>query len=125
MEIQRGHDGGERSRGGLMAADFQAVDAVADVVGVMDGAAPETQHPALERSEDVEVLIPCGHPQTIPFNVKSESRQFRKTRLAAADVDPAELGAAAQRRKHLSGIEQSFFVERALQPLLLVQIDFG
>src|SRR4051794_23265837 len=53
----------------------------------------------------------------------SKSRQFRKRQLAAMDMDAAEFGAAVQGRKHLSRIEQALRVERAFQPLLLVEID--
>src|SRR5882724_9985252 len=37
----------------------------------------------------------------------------------------AELGAAVQYRKHFSGIEQAVRIERAFQPLLLIEIDLA
>src|SRR6185295_9376959 len=52
-------------------------------------------------------------------------RQIRKRELAAVHVHAAEFGAAVQRRKHFSGVEQPLRVEGAFQPLLLVEIDFG
>ena len=36
-----------------------------------------------------------------------------------------EFGAAVQSRKNLSRIEQALFVERAFEPLLLIEIGFG
>ena len=44
------------ARRGLMAADLQPVDALAQMVGVVDGPARQPQHLALERAEDVEVV---------------------------------------------------------------------
>lgn len=41
------------------------------------------------------------------------------------DVHAAELGAAVQGRKHLSGIEQALRVEGAFQTLLLVEVDLA
>jgi hypothetical protein len=55
-EIQRRHDGGKRRRRGLMAADLQAVGALAQVVGVMDGPARQPQHLALEFAQDGEIV---------------------------------------------------------------------
>src|ERR1700737_1870666 len=57
--------------------------------------------------------------------VSLKSRQIGKCQLAAVDMDAAQFGAAMQRRKHFSGIEQALRIERAFQPLLLVQIDLG
>ena len=57
-EIQRRHDGGERGRRGLVPADLQAVDALAQVVGVVDGPARQPQHLALELAEDAKIV--CG-----------------------------------------------------------------
>ena len=37
----------------------------------------------------------------------------------------AKFGAAMQGRKHLARVEQALGVERAFQPLLLVEIDLG
>ena len=56
-EIERRHDGGERGRRRLVAADLQPVDALAQVVGVVDRPAREPQHLALELAEDGEVMI--------------------------------------------------------------------
>src|SRR4030088_1408983 len=53
----------------------------------------------------------------------SKPREFGKGHLAAMDVHAAQLGAAVQGRKYLAGIEQALRVERAFQPLLLVEID--
>src|SRR5258708_20098763 len=41
------------------------------------------------------------------------------------NMHAAKFGAAVQRRKHLAGIEQALVVERALEPLLLVEIGLG
>src|SRR5436309_3021509 len=54
----------------------------------------------------------------------SKSRQLGKRQPATMDMDAAEFGAAVQGWKHLSRIEQPLRVERAFQPLLLVEIDF-
>ena len=48
VEIQRRHQGDERSGGGLMAADLQAVAAVDLVIGMMDHVGGEPQHLALQ-----------------------------------------------------------------------------
>ena len=40
-------------------------------------------------------------------------------------MQAAEFGAAMQGREHLAGIEQALRVERAFDPLLLVQVDLG
>ena len=53
-EIERRHDGGERGRRGLMAADLEAVLALSHVVGVMDGPGREPQHLLLERAQQRE-----------------------------------------------------------------------
>src|SRR5580704_18399549 len=55
----------------------------------------------------------------------SKPRKFRKSELAAVDMHAAKLGAAVQRRKHLAGVEQALGVERAFQPLLLVEVDLA
>src|SRR6202021_2080758 len=55
----------------------------------------------------------------------SKPRKFRKGEIAAVDMHAAKLGAAMQGRKHLAGIEEALRVERAFQPLLLVEIDFA
>ena len=57
--------------------------------------------------------------------VISKPRNVGKRQLAAVDVHAAEFGAAVQGRKHFSGIEQALRVERAFQPLLLVEIDLA
>ena len=54
-----------------------------------------------------------------------KTAEFGKRQLAAMDMHAAEFGAAVQGRKHLAGIEQALRVERAFQPLLLVEIDLG
>ena len=54
-EIERGHDGGERGRGGLVTADLQAVGALAQVVGVVDGPAREPEHLLLELVQHLEL----------------------------------------------------------------------
>src|ERR1700704_952874 len=46
-----------------------------------------------------------------------------KRELTAMDVHATKFGAAVQGRKHFSRIEQALRVERAFQPLLLVEID--
>src|SRR4051812_43537552 len=53
----------------------------------------------------------------------SKPRQLGKRELAAVDVHAAEFGAAVQGGKHLSRVEQALRIERAFQPLLLVEID--
>ena len=55
-EIERGHDGGERRRGGLMAADLQAVGALAQVIGVVDGPARKPQDLFFELAEDAKLV---------------------------------------------------------------------
>ncbi len=55
-EIERGHDGGERGRGGLMPAHLHAVDVLAQVIGVVDGPAREPQHLVLELAQDRELV---------------------------------------------------------------------
>ena len=54
-EIERRHDGGERGRRRLMAADLQPVGVLAQMVGVVDGPARQPQHLAFEFAEDGEV----------------------------------------------------------------------
>src|SRR5713226_9508218 len=50
-------------------------------------------------------------------------RNVRKCELACVDMHTAELGAAMQRREHFSRVEQALRIERAFQPLLLIEID--
>ena len=56
-EIKRRHDGGERRRRGLMAANLQAVDIGPDVIGVMDGPGRQPQHFARQRGQHFKA---CG-----------------------------------------------------------------
>ncbi len=56
-EIQRRHDGGERRRRGLMAADLQAVGIGPDVVGVVDGPRRQPQDFACQRGQQFKA---CG-----------------------------------------------------------------
>src|SRR5262245_14088709 len=51
-----------------------------------------------------------------------ESRDIRKRNAAGVHVHAAKLGAAVQRRKHLARIEQAPVVERAFEPLLLIEV---
>ncbi len=63
VEIERGHDGGERGGRRLVAADLQAVDALAHVVRVVDHPAREPQHLALELAENAKLVVEmsaCG-----------------------------------------------------------------
>src|SRR5450759_4324119 len=55
----------------------------------------------------------------------SKPGEFGEGELAAVDVHAAKLGAAVQGREYLAGIEQALRVERAFQPLLLVEIDLA
>src|SRR3954462_10327810 len=48
-----------------------------------------------------------------------------KRELTAMDMHATEFGAAVQGRKHLSRVEQALRIERAFQPLLLVEIDIA
>ena len=54
-EVERRHDGRERGRRGLMAADLQPVGVLAHMVGVVDGPARQPQHLALELARMREV----------------------------------------------------------------------
>jgi hypothetical protein len=56
VEIERGHDGGERGGRGLVAADLEAVDVLAHVVRVVDHVAREPQHLALELAENAKLV---------------------------------------------------------------------
>ncbi len=47
-EVERGHDGGQRSTRGLMAADLQPVDIPAAVVGMVDGLRGQPQELPLQ-----------------------------------------------------------------------------
>src|SRR4051794_28567804 len=64
-----------------------------------------------------------SRPRSAKPGLRLKPRKVGKRQLAAVDVDTAKLGAAMQRRKHLAGIEQALRVERAFQPLLLVEVD--
>src|SRR3954469_13795066 len=55
----------------------------------------------------------------------SKPGEFGKGEFAAMHVHAAEFGAAVKGRKHLARVEQALCVERAFQPLLLVQIDLA
>jgi hypothetical protein len=50
-EIQRRHDGRERGRGRLMAADLQAIGTGPDVIGVVDGPRRQPEHLACQRGQ--------------------------------------------------------------------------
>ena len=54
-----------------------------------------------------------------------EPRQFGEAHLPAVDMHAIELGAAAELREHLAGVQQSIRVERAFQPLLLLHVGLG
>src|SRR5262245_33648437 len=56
---------------------------------------------------------------------RSESRNIRKGHPSSMDVHAPELGAAVQRRKHLARVEQALVIERAFEPLLLLEIGLG
>src|SRR5215510_7783389 len=56
MEIERRHDGRKRGGRGLVATDLQAVDVVAEVVGMMDGPAREPEHLAFQLAQDREIV---------------------------------------------------------------------
>src|SRR5258705_11541807 len=55
-------------------------------------------------------------------NRSSKPREFGKSELAAVDMHATEFGAAVQGRKYLARVEQALGVERAFEPLLLVEI---
>src|ERR1700729_193542 len=55
----------------------------------------------------------------------SKPGEFGEGELAAMDMHAAELGAAMQGRKYLAGIEPASRVERAFEPLLLVEIELA
>src|SRR6185312_10584019 len=57
-------------------------------------------------------------------DASSKPRNVRERQLAAGNVHTAELGAAVQLRKDLARVEQALLVERAFQPLLLIEIGF-
>src|SRR5712691_2104394 len=52
----------------------------------------------------------------------SKPRNIRERHAARVHVQASELGAAVQGRKHLARIEQALVVERAFEPLLLIEI---
>ena len=56
VKVERGHDGGERGGGCLMAADFHTVAILAHMIGVMNHPGREPQRLALERGEDGEIV---------------------------------------------------------------------
>src|ERR1035437_5487507 len=90
--------------------------------------------------DDAEYRIPrwslsSGSPKARPGGGVSRSKIGRRPsskprkvgegELAAVDVHAAEFGAAVQGWKYLAGIEQALRVERAFQPLLLVEVDLA
>ncbi len=56
-EIQRGHDGGERGGRRLVAADFQSVGILAQMIGVVDGPARQPQHLAFSSARRMRELV--------------------------------------------------------------------
>src|SRR5580700_5965103 len=52
----------------------------------------------------------------------SKPRNVGKRRAAGVHVHAAELGAAVQRREHLAGVKQTFFVKGAFEALLLIEV---
>ena len=68
VEIERRHDGGERGRRRLVAADLQAVGILAQMIGVMDGPAREPEHLALELGEDRQVVRAAQNDAIIARN---------------------------------------------------------
>ena len=76
VEIERRHDGGERGGRRLMAADLDAVLALAQVVGVVDGPARQPEHLAFEFAQDGEVgggngLLAHGRPRFHAINAQT------------------------------------------------------
>ena len=57
------------------------------------------------------------------MRLRSEPREVGKSQLARVHMHAAELGAAVQRRKDLSRIEQALRVEGAFEALLIVWKD--
>src|SRR5260221_9314393 len=55
----------------------------------------------------------------------SKPREVWESKSAAVDMHAAEFGASAQGRKYLAGIEQPLRVQRAFQPLPLIEIDLA
>src|SRR5438874_1091292 len=55
----------------------------------------------------------------------SESRNVGKRDPTRVDVHAPELGASVQRRKYLARVEQTLVVERAFEPLLLLEVGLG
>ncbi|EGY01413.1 hypothetical protein AZA_88680 [Nitrospirillum viridazoti Y2] len=56
VEIQRRHDAGQRSAGGLVAAHLQPIARGADVVGVVDGPGRQPEHLALQRLQQADLV---------------------------------------------------------------------
>ena len=56
VEIERRHQRGERGGRGLMAADLQPVDALAQMVGVVDRPAGEPQHLLFELAQETKLV---------------------------------------------------------------------
>ena len=60
VEIERGHDGGERGGRGLMAADLQPVDILTNMIGIVDRPAREPEHLLFQLGQDIDM----GHART-------------------------------------------------------------
>jgi Lrp/AsnC family leucine-responsive transcriptional regulator len=103
-EIQRRHDGGERGRRGLMAADLQPVGVGPDVVGVMDGPRRQPQHLAGQRGQQFEA---CGldrhgnSPGTVKYPGIITLRPSAK--ISNCRDIPAEIGIKSQSDAHNPG----------------------
>src|SRR5258706_8403225 len=78
-EIKRGHDGGERGRGGLMTADLHAVVVVAEVVGVVNRPRREPENLLLQLGQYLQ-LLSARHEGTISRQPQEKSRFHTKPR---------------------------------------------
>src|SRR3954471_20439217 len=107
-EIERGHDGGERRRGGLMAADLQAVGALAQVIGVVDGPARKPQDLFFELAEGAKLvgarvrLFALGHRSR--FN--SSSGMTKYLCRAGAKSEPRSSAGLWRQQDATAGIRQ-------------------
>src|SRR5690606_14712540 len=63
--------------------------------------------------------------RTLLMTGPSEPGDVGERQLAAPDVHAAKFGTAVEGREHLARIEQPVGIERALDPLLLLEVDFG
>src|SRR5438067_1742052 len=61
-------------------------------------------------------------PKRVAASVGSETGQIGMRQLAPMHMEAPHLGAAMQLRKNLSGVQETMRVERAFEPLLLLQI---